>query len=80
MTDAHPSIGRTVLLLVDVVGFLGLAVAPLFKPGDLRGQLVFGYMLAQPLSVWLAGRLARFSGPLRRRYWAYLAIVKITGP
>ena len=42
------------------------------EPGDLRAQLVFGYLLAQPLSVWVAGRLARFAGPRRRRYWAYM--------
>ena len=71
MTDSLPSIWRTFLLLVDVLGFLGLAVAPLLEPGDLRAQLVFGYVLAQPVSVWLAKRLARFAGPQRRRYWAY---------
>jgi hypothetical protein len=72
MDEPSPSLWRTFLLLVDVLGFLGLAVAPLLKPEDLRAQLVFGYLLAQPLSVWLAGRLGRFAGPQRRRYWAYV--------
>jgi hypothetical protein len=66
------SVWRALLLLVDVLGFLGLAVAPLLAPGDLRAQLIFGYLLAQPLSRWLAARLARFAGPQRRRYWAYV--------
>ena len=72
MTDSLPPLWRTFLLLVDVLGFLGLAVAPLLEPGDLRAQLVFGYLLAQPVSVWLAKRLARLAGPQRRRYWAYV--------
>ena len=67
-----PSLWRTLLLLVDVLGFLGLAAAPLLKPDDLRAQLVFSYLLAHPLSIWLAGRLGRFAGPQRRRYWAYV--------
>ena len=71
--EALPSAAAAaLLLLVDVLGFLGLAAAPLLAPEDLRAQLIFGYMLAQPLSVKLAARLARFAGPQRRRYWAYV--------
>lgn len=72
MAESSPTPWRALLFLVDILGFLGLAVAPLLKPGDLRAQLVFFYLVAQPLSVWLVRRVARFAGPQRRRYWAYV--------
>eukprot|EP01045_Picozoa_sp_COSAG04_P028121 COSAG04_NODE_4290_length_2181_cov_5.701729_1_plen_165_part_00 len=67
-----PGAERALLLAIDVLGFLGTAVAPLFALDDLRGQLILVYMLANPLSAKLAARLHRFSGPQRRRYWAFI--------
>ena len=67
-----PGAERALLLAIDVLGFLGTAVAPLFALDDLRGQLILVYMLANPLSAMLAARLHRFSGPQRRRYWAFI--------